>query len=208
MVRSASNSTQAFHVMRLLADGLTNQARRRYAADRRNRPRRCLTCGSSDVAWVWATASDATPGMEWCRSCIPDVGWTDGIPGGALTNEKRMDIGGRVGQGGDMSLASCDPHISSEWGRCSLCGRGEEGGEHLIIWCPAMANAWGPMGQNGHHGAKGRQRHGGRHWAAWQDAPPGVLPQWLPEKRGGAGLEDGGGMVGEGMCFSGRAGPG
>ena len=30
----------------------------------------------------------------------------------------------------------------SMWGTCTLCGHGEAGAEHLIIWCPGVAMAW------------------------------------------------------------------
>ena len=33
------------------------------------------------------------------------------------------------------------------WGTCPLCGRGEAGAEHLIIWCPAVVMAWHRMGE-------------------------------------------------------------
>ena len=30
----------------------------------------------------------------------------------------------------------------SLYGACPLCGRGEAGAEHLLLWCPAVALAW------------------------------------------------------------------
>ena len=30
---------------------------------------------------------------------------------------------------------------ASSWGACPLCGTGEGGGEHLVVWCPAVAAA-------------------------------------------------------------------
>ena len=32
--------------------------------------------------------------------------------------------------------------IPNEYGACPLCGLGEGGAEHLLLWCPAIALAW------------------------------------------------------------------
>ena len=32
--------------------------------------------------------------------------------------------------------------VPSEYGACPLCGLGEGGAEHLLLWCPAVALAW------------------------------------------------------------------
>ena len=34
----------------------------------------------------------------------------------------------------------------SSFGACALCGCGEAGAEHLLIWCPAVALAWRTLG--------------------------------------------------------------
>ena len=93
------------------------------------------------------TASEGNPGVEWCRSRIPDAGWWDGVPGGALTGDARKEFGGQIGQSESVAPANLDTRTTSLWGTCALCGRGEEGGEHLVIWCPAVACAWEQWGR-------------------------------------------------------------
>jgi len=36
-----------------------------------------------------------------------------------------------------------DPSL---YGSCPLCGCGEAGAEHLVLWCPAVARAWQLLG--------------------------------------------------------------
>ena len=93
LVKAATNYTPAYHVMRLMAGGLAGGASQRSTAGREARPRTCLRCGSLDVAWAWTTASKARAGKAWCRGCIPDVAWTEGVPGGHSRAGKGMRKG-------------------------------------------------------------------------------------------------------------------
>ena len=58
---------------------------------------------------------------------------------------RRDDDGPRTDQVGGARWRSLQ-HIGawpdSMWGTCPLCGHGEAGAEHLIIWCPGIAMAW------------------------------------------------------------------
>ncbi len=50
-VQAATNFTQAYHIFRVLANGIRGDAGRRSPAMRRDRPRRCTGCGDGNVAW-------------------------------------------------------------------------------------------------------------------------------------------------------------
>ena len=111
LVRAASSYTQAYHVMRTMAGGLLGVSGLRSSADKRARPRRCSVCGHPHVAWAWTTTtSEVHPGKEWCRGCIPDAVWADGVPGGALTDNERGDIGSALASDGILTPPTFDPN--------------------------------------------------------------------------------------------------
>ena len=111
------------------------------------------------MTWTWATAGDAGGGAAWCSTCLgPEqlrmgaaVWLVQGVEGGAPryrahAAELRAQLraaGHAVLQGvtGLLGAERSYPLVS-EWGACPLCGLGEGGGEHLVIWCPAVAAAW------------------------------------------------------------------
>ena len=94
-----------------------------------------------NVTWAWITARDDRPGREWCRACIADETWANGVKGGALADDERS-CGYGAGPPGGPSPLWLDAIEESGRGSCPLSGRGEKGAEHLVIWCPAAAEAW------------------------------------------------------------------
>ena len=69
---------------------------------------------------------------------------------GRACADNRRELAGR-GEGGhraaqpEAGRGRSPQHIDawpdSMWGTCPLCGHGEAGAEHLIIWCPGVAMA-------------------------------------------------------------------
>ena len=75
-----------------------------------------------------------------------DETWTSGIKDGALADEEREHGRGAGPSGGPMPQG-LDARETSGWGSCPLCGRGEKEAEHLVVWCPAVAEAWKTWGR-------------------------------------------------------------
>jgi len=152
--------TQAFHVIRILAGGLRGQARSRPDNQRRQLRSTCTVCGTPDVAWTWVTPGPESQGLAWCATCL---GAEQMRAGGAmwavgLTGEEGGTFGTTAADSRDRLVAAgCRPLLEaglsvgngsptrSTWGCCPLCGLGEGGGQHLVIWCPAVAAAWAAL---------------------------------------------------------------
>ena len=73
---------------------------------------------------------------------------------GRASADSRRDLTARAGEDGQAaaqgttsgrSIQDVDVWPDSMWGTCPLCGRGEAGAEHLIIWCPGVGMAWHRM---------------------------------------------------------------
>ena len=141
LVRSASSFTQTYHVFRLLSGGLRGPGGRRPRAVRATRPKKCMGCDGRDIAWSWITPGETHGGASWCRRCIPEGVWQQGMRGGALLPSERGSE--HTSQGALGWPDSIDFGVTRDWPPCSLCGRGEATGEHLAVWCPAVAYAWG-----------------------------------------------------------------
>ena len=159
--------TEAFHVARALAGGLRGGAGRRSNQDRQRHPGRCERCGNPALEWVWCTAGTQSPGLGWCSGCISEP---QRLLGGAMwalaredlqqgefgraSADSRRDLTARAGEDSQAaaqgttsgrSIQDVDVWPDSMWGTCPLCGRGEAGAEHLIIWCPGVGMAWHRM---------------------------------------------------------------
>ena len=129
----------AFHILRLPAGGLRGAARGRSAAVRCAHPWWCTACGSPSARWAWLTPAPGHDGCAWCAACLGDDVLRDG--GAHLTAHL---VGtpppwpGTQAACGSLAL----PAGPGAFPACPLCGLGEAGGEHLLIWCPAVAAAW------------------------------------------------------------------
>eukprot|EP00969_Alexandrium_andersonii_P350702 15433765-Alexandrium_andersonii.AAC.1 len=66
-----ANFTQAYHVFRLLANGLKPPARSRTAEQRQRRPRSCIGRRAEQVAAAFLTPTDTCEGVAWCEACLP-----------------------------------------------------------------------------------------------------------------------------------------
>ena len=87
------------------------------------RARRLLALLSVRTAWGPECGRVAEPLLRWsCSAVVAALGEWRVAPPELLT------------RAWDWS--------PSEYGSCPLCGLGEGGAEHLMLWCPAVALAW------------------------------------------------------------------
>ena len=128
--------------MRVLANCFRSRAGARSRATRALHPHRCTGCSSPDVRWVWTSGDAATAGVAWCYSCTANL-----APGSlalGLWAEATNDDSGVAPVEARQWLSDFGPHLAvrSPYCSCPLCGAGELGGEHLLMWCPSVAGAW------------------------------------------------------------------
>ena len=69
--------------------------------------------------------------------------------------------------------------------KCPLCGRGEKVAEHLVIWCPAMAQAWARWGGTNLHSIADDTQGGRAQSTASEATTPGLVPVLHNEGRDG-----------------------
>lgn len=123
VLQASESYTAAIHVLKLLGGGMRTPAFTRSSAARAAFPRRCAGCGCADPEFSWITPNEHQPeGFAICRPCAPVNGHPAPFEATLLESPWRSE--------------------SSHYGPCPLCGTGEEGAEHLLIWCPSVRNAW------------------------------------------------------------------
>ena len=132
-------------VTALLFNGIRGPARCRSSAARAAAPRACCVCGSEDPELAWLTPGPG-PGTAWCSSCID---------ADAVRREGALWVRNALGEAGLPQgpnawrlhwQAAAHPQDP-----CPLCGFGELGSEHLLLWCPAVSLACQELGRI--HGA-------------------------------------------------------
>ena len=141
LLSGAASFTAAFHLLRFLCNGLPGRARHR--PDHLRPPHACSRCARPSTH-ARATTSQLGPGVEWCEPCLGDwAGSKDrwaALPAALLPPPLRPAAAQIVAR-----LGSPPPQLApkvSPFRRCSLCGLGEAGAEHLWLWCSAVALFW------------------------------------------------------------------
>jgi len=158
LVLGATRSYSAYwHVLKLLAGGLASAWTGRPREQRTAHPRLCTRCGDPAVEWSWRTPTSTQTGVGWCRRCltpaqrmagghmwaIPADGTAHALdPHAARELLREAEIGGSPPTGGGPTLGMYGDLPGSCLRACPLCGTGEMGAEHLVIWCPAVFHAW------------------------------------------------------------------
>ena len=149
--------SQAWLITRLLLDGLPGTASRRPSHLRG--PVRCWNCGIIALPqWRWLSPSEnpgnpsqeGRNGVAWCTRCC-QVSLPALVPGSP------------PGPGGYTALNRLGGPPAPQQGAyttCPLCGLGEAGSEHLVIFCPAVAEAWRILCPSSGHW-----------WLGWHNAP-------------------------------------
>ena len=141
ILAATADFTAAYHVVRVMANGLPGHARWRTAADRF--PHQCTVCRCQADA-VWHTASATTPGTAWCHGCLG--GWGAGVAKWPLLPDDQLPQ--PLQDQAAIYRHRCPPPAiqvpldPSPYGCCPLCGLGEASAEHIWMWCPAVALAW------------------------------------------------------------------
>ena len=135
----------AMLVLKVLASGHYSNARMRSLDERVLHRRTCFRCQTPAVIWTWCTPAAAAPaGESWCGQCVGELrtigGWPMLVDGGA-PDSAFAEWALRLRSSVDTELAGA-AWIDSCFGVCPLCGFGERGSEHVLIWCLAVARAW------------------------------------------------------------------
>ena len=91
---------------------------------------------------AWTTPAEDAGGLAWCSARFEH--WANGncwallpddmLPRGLLPLAQRARVHPLPGL---PQVWPTSPH-----GACLLCSMGEVGAEHLLCWCPAVAEAW------------------------------------------------------------------
>ena len=122
-MKEANSYTGAMHVAKVLAGGLRGAAAARSAEIRTHAPHSCATVGCGrQPSYVLRTTGPNQQGLAWCATCVP--------------------IDPLEGDGHKYSHHDDNAKQASTYGACPLCDCGEAGGEHLILWCPVVAQVW------------------------------------------------------------------
>ena len=141
LLGGATGLTAAFHILRLLCNGLPGRARRRPNDLRQ--PHICTACSGPACA-VWATTSPLGAGAEWCVPCLG--AWATSSERWAALPDACLHPDLIPRAAAIRQALGPFPHpltpIISMFGCCPLCGLGEAGAEHLWTWCAAVSLAW------------------------------------------------------------------
>ena len=145
--RYVTGFNTVLHVSKILCGGTSPGVALRSREDIRARlPRRCDACGSRHVAWSWITGGPGHPGMAWCEECLDGIGhlspWA-WVLGDAYAGDGDLGEAVRATPAAPPCMAEgAWRAMTTFYGACPLCSRGEHVSEHLAIWCPAVAAAW------------------------------------------------------------------
>ena len=145
----APHFSAAYHILRLFLGGIGPPRQSRGEASQEQR--RCSACGAEGPRFGWLAPCDGSAGTAWCTLCAPAAataghGWacTLGLltGGDAAAHVEADNL--RAAHPGGASLS--DPAVPRRGQQCCpLCCTGEFSSEHLLVWCPAVARAWGTL---------------------------------------------------------------
>ena len=139
LLHEAPSFAAGLHLVALFAGGVRGPARARSRAAREAIPHLCSQCGCA-ASCVWITPSPSVAGVAWCARCLGPVDTGDlarrspNAPSGVWALPPPADLL----RADTTQLAM----TRSPYGPCGLCGAGEHGSEHLLIWCPVVSAVW------------------------------------------------------------------
>ena len=132
----------AWLTCRLFLDGLPCPARRRPNAARR--AEQCWGCGSTRPhQWRWPSPGEGGDVMEdgcgWCSACC-EGHINESLPLLPFLRDPYARLRGIDGL--DATLPGPVIPTRGRYSVCSLCGTGEAGSEHVVLFCPEATTAW------------------------------------------------------------------
>ena len=143
VLSQAEKWSSAWLISRLLLDGLPGTARRRpnYLRGRVH----CWGCGTlATPRWKWLSPSDnpenstlgPSNGVAWCSNCCSSF----------LLAELPEPLDSTAGPATSADRLPGPPvPPTGAYTPCPLCGVGEAGSEHLVIFCKATQQAWNAL---------------------------------------------------------------
>ena len=148
--RYTTSFNTVIHVGRMFCCGKSLWVAFRSRDMRIRFPRKCDACDSRQVAWSWIIGGFDHPGIAWREEILDGIGhlspwaWVlgDMCAGDGALGEVVRAIPGTP----PCMVDGAWKFMTSFYGACPLCSKGEHGAEHLAIWRPAVAAAWTRVG--------------------------------------------------------------
>ena len=139
---------KAWLITRLLLDGLPGTAGRR--PNHLRGPTKCWGCGAlATPRWRWLSPAEgaadtealSNTGVAWCNECCQC----------SLPARPPGTDGCRNFQSLPNCLPGAPVPLNGAYAPCPLCGQGEAGSEHIVIFRRAVAKAWDELWPSGGH---------------------------------------------------------